>query len=221
MFGLSGRMDMRIPIAALSAAGLAALPLSAANAQYCSSFPLSWPFCIAGAAVNTAATIATAPFYALSGRPYYYYNGTPYYYYNRAPASYRPTPRAPYRQPQTASHDDLNAARLACNSIHPVRIGNYLPHADCVNAAIERYALGTSRYPDLVRLQEQVRSEISARIDRRAIIPRDGEDQMAAADKVIGAAERERDAADIEAADQYIARVEAMLNDAAPSTAPQ
>src|SRR5215472_2877119 len=140
---------MRIGMAALFAAGLGALPLSAAKAQYCSSFPLSWPFCIAGAAVNAAATIATAPFYALSGRPYYYYNGSPYYYYNGGPyyyynggpyyyyngrpyyyygarAAYHPTPRASYRHSPTASHDDLQAARLACNSAHPVRIGNYL-----------------------------------------------------------------------------------------------
>ena len=73
---------MRIAVSALFAAALAALPLSAANAQYypyCNPFPLSWPFCIAGAAVGTAATIATAPFYAVAGAPYYYY-GQPYYY---------------------------------------------------------------------------------------------------------------------------------------------
>jgi hypothetical protein len=70
---------MRIAISALFAAGLAALPISAAKAQYyCDPFPLHWPFCIAGAAVSTAATIATAPFYALGARPYYY--GHPYYY---------------------------------------------------------------------------------------------------------------------------------------------
>jgi hypothetical protein len=72
---------MRIAISAVFAAALAALPLSAANAQYysyCNPFPLSWPFCVAGAAVNTAATIATAPFYAVAGSPYYYY-GQPYY----------------------------------------------------------------------------------------------------------------------------------------------
>src|SRR5258708_37649494 len=75
---------MRTAISAVFAAGLAALPISAAKAQYypCSS-PLSWPFCIAGAAVGTAATIATAPFYAVAGGPYYYY-GQPYY----APAYY-------------------------------------------------------------------------------------------------------------------------------------
>ena len=79
----------RTAISALFAAGLAALPLGPANAQYyppCNPFPLSWPFCIAGAAVGTAATIATAPFYAVAGEPYYYY-GQPYYgptyYYGR------------------------------------------------------------------------------------------------------------------------------------------
>jgi hypothetical protein len=69
---------MRNAISALFAAGLAVLPISAANAQYC-SFPLEWPFCIAGAAINTAGAIVTAPF-----RPYYYgpgyYYGQGYYY---------------------------------------------------------------------------------------------------------------------------------------------
>lgn len=66
---------MRIATAALVAAGIAVLPLSAAKADC--SFPLAWPFCIAGAAVGTAAAIATAPFYVVGG-PYYY--GYPYYY---------------------------------------------------------------------------------------------------------------------------------------------
>jgi hypothetical protein len=223
---------MRVAMAALFTAGLGALPLSAANAQYCTSFPLSWPFCVAGAAVNAAATIATAPFYALSGRSYYY-NGSPYYYsngsyyyngrpyYRSARASYHPAPRASNQPPPTASHDDLQAARLACNSAHPVRIGNYLAHADCVNEAVERYALGSSRYPDLMRLQEQLRSEISERIDEFAISPPEGEEQMAAADTAIVAAERERDAGHTEAADQDIARVEAMQSAPAPSNAPR
>jgi len=74
---------MRIAISTLFAAGLAALPLSAAKAQYCDPFPLAWPFCIAGAAVNTAAAIATAPFYYPYYYPYYarpYYYGANYYY---------------------------------------------------------------------------------------------------------------------------------------------
>jgi hypothetical protein len=70
----------QIAVSAAFAAGLAAVPLATAEAQYyyppCSPFPLAWPFCIAGAAVSTAATIVTAPFVALSGPPYYY----PYYY---------------------------------------------------------------------------------------------------------------------------------------------
>jgi hypothetical protein len=123
-------------------------------------------------------------------------------------ASYRPMPVA-----STAPRDDLTSARAVCNSTYPAQIGNYLAHADCVNEAVERYALGTSRYPDLVRLQEQVRSQISARIDQHTISARDGEQQMATADKAITAAQRERDAAHKEAADQHVARVEAMLNE--------
>lgn len=79
-------MTIRVTaISAVFAVGLAALPLSAAHAQYyyppCNPFPLSWPFCIAGAAVGAAATIATAPFAAIAGSPYYYpYYGPTYYY---------------------------------------------------------------------------------------------------------------------------------------------
>ena len=78
----------RIAMLAAFAAGIAALPVASATAQAyppCSPFPLTWPFCIAGAAVNTAAAIATAPFAAIAGPPYYYY-GYPYPYY--APAYY-------------------------------------------------------------------------------------------------------------------------------------
>ena len=35
---------------------------------------------------------------------------------------------------------DLRSAREACNRDYPRRIGNYLPNAECVNAAIEAYA---------------------------------------------------------------------------------
>jgi len=93
---------MRIAIPALFAAALAALPMSGAKAQYyyplCNPFPLSWPFCIAGAAVGTAATIATAPFRAAAGYyPYYYspygqYYSQPFYYgsaYYYPPRAYR------------------------------------------------------------------------------------------------------------------------------------
>ncbi|HEV2301896.1 MAG TPA: hypothetical protein VGR91_10045 [Stellaceae bacterium] len=79
-----------IAISALFAAGLAALPLSDAQAQYysplCNPFPLTWPFCVAGAVVGTAATIATAPFRAVAGPPYY-----PYPYYG---PGYGPAPAA-------------------------------------------------------------------------------------------------------------------------------
>ncbi len=101
---------MRIRRMAMSAAfatGLAALPLATAQAQYyapyyspCAANPLAWPFCIAGAIVGTAATIATAPFWLLAGpRPYYYgyYPAPSYYapaYYAQSYASYAPPPAA-------------------------------------------------------------------------------------------------------------------------------
>ena len=67
----------RMAISGVFAAGLAAVPLATATAQYyppppCSPFPLFWPFCVAGAVVGTAAAIVTAPFWILTPPPYYY-----------------------------------------------------------------------------------------------------------------------------------------------------
>ena len=92
----------RILLSVAFAAAMAAVPLSPASAQYyppCSPFPLSWPFCAAGAVVYGAATIVTAPFRAIAGQPYYGYYGRPYYpppgyaapgYYPSAPGNYPP-----------------------------------------------------------------------------------------------------------------------------------
>ena len=87
----------RIMSSAAFTAGLAALPLSTAEAQYyppCSPFPLSWPFCVVGAVVSTAATIVTAPLWVLTGPPPYFYGyyGPPYY---PPPAYYAPRYYAP------------------------------------------------------------------------------------------------------------------------------
>ena len=84
----------RIAISALFAAAVAALPLSAAKAQYyypCHPFPLFWPFCAAGAVVGAAATVATAPFRAMAA-PYYYprYAYPPAYYGYAYPGYYGP-----------------------------------------------------------------------------------------------------------------------------------
>ena len=106
---------------------------------------------------------------------------------------------------------DLQSAREACNRTYPARIGNYLPHADCVNAAVERYALPNARYPDLIRLQEEVRSALSDRVDRRRIGVREGERRMAEADRLITAAERDRDAGHNAAAARRVTTVEEML----------
>jgi hypothetical protein len=106
---------------------------------------------------------------------------------------------------------DLQSAREACNRAYPPRIGNYRPHADCVNAAVERYAMPTSPYPDLIRLQEEVRSALSDKVDRRRIAVHEGERRMAEADRLVAAAERDRAAGNEKAASRRIATIEEML----------
>ena len=108
---------------------------------------------------------------------------------------------------------DLRGAREACNRDYPRRIGNYLPHAQCVNAAIEAYALPTARHPDLVRMQEEIRASLSNRIDRRQLSVSAGERRMAEADRLIAAAERERDAGNNSAASKRVAAIEKILRE--------
>jgi hypothetical protein len=89
----------RIAFSAVFAAGLAALPLSAAKAQYyppCHPFPLFWPFCAAAAVVGTAGMIVTAPLRA-AAPPTYYYGPPPGPYYPPPPAYYPPA--YPYGAP--------------------------------------------------------------------------------------------------------------------------
>jgi hypothetical protein len=106
---------------------------------------------------------------------------------------------------------DLRSARQACNAEYPERIGNYLPHARCVNAAIETYAMPTAQHPDLVHLQAEVRERLSERIDRGIITPRTGERQMHEADAHVADAERDRDAGRLKAARHHVDVLEAML----------
>jgi hypothetical protein len=108
---------------------------------------------------------------------------------------------------------DLSSARLACNAAYPAHVGDYAPHAMCVNAAVERYAVPGARYPDLVRLQEQARVQISQRIDAGTISPKTGEAQMTAVDRAIDAAEHERDLAHPGAAEAQVARVQTIIGE--------
>jgi hypothetical protein len=97
--GAPPMLFQRIAISAVLAAGLAALPVAAAKAQYygppCTPFPLTWPFCVVGAVVGTAATVVSAPFRAVAAPPYYY-APPPAPYYPPPPAypppAYNPAP---------------------------------------------------------------------------------------------------------------------------------
>jgi len=120
-------------------------------------------------------------------------------------------PPAPISPAPTASAGGLAAARRACNAAFPPQVGNYLPHAECVNAAIEHHALPHARYPDLVRLQEQVRSWYSAQIDEGTITPKTAETKMDEADELVARATHERDAGRSDVADAEIAPLQTLL----------
>lgn len=113
--------------------------------------------------------------------------------------------------PSALFDEDLGVARQACNRQYPRRIGNYLPHATCVNNAVERFAVPTARYPDLIRLQENARASLSAEIDRRTISVRTGERKMAQADALVVQAEHDHDIGDEAGAHRRIAAVNSIL----------
>jgi hypothetical protein len=106
---------------------------------------------------------------------------------------------------------DLRSAREACNREYPRRVGNYQPHAQCVNAAVERYVLPTASHPDLIRLQAEVRAALSDKVDRRQITVSAAERQMAKADRLVALAERERDNGHDAAAARRVAAIQETL----------
>jgi len=106
---------------------------------------------------------------------------------------------------------NLAADREACNKQFPQHIGNYLPHARCVNAAIERDSIPFARYPDLVRLQEQLRIKYSAAIDSGTMSPAAADHKMKVADEIVGAAMHDRDIGRQSVADHRVYGLQAML----------
>ena len=109
--------------------------------------------------------------------------------------------------------DHLWDARQACNRQYPRRIGSYLPHAACVNDAVERFAIGQARYPDLVRLQEDVRVSLSDKIDAREITVRTAEHKMRRVDTLVAQASRDRDAGKPKSANRHIAAIDRILRE--------
>ena len=79
----------RLAVSAVLATGLAAAPITKAEAHrhYCG--PLCWPFAAAAAVVGTAAVVATAPIRAVTA-PYPYYAPPPAAYYPPPPPAYYP-----------------------------------------------------------------------------------------------------------------------------------
>jgi hypothetical protein len=106
---------------------------------------------------------------------------------------------------------NLAADREACNKQFPQHIGNYLPHAQCVNAAIERDSIPFARYPDLVRLQEQLRVKYSAETDNGTLSPQAAEHNMRLADEIVSAAMHDRDIGRQTVADHRVYGLQALL----------
>lgn len=131
--------------------------------------------------------------------------------YPGAPYGAAPYPGPPPYGAPVGAGGTLQGARQACTDAYPAKIGNYLPHAECVNAAVERYAMASEPHPDLVRVQERARTTLSQKIDQRQLSIRAGEQKMSEADRLVSAARRERDAGNAAAADRNLAQVEALL----------
>jgi hypothetical protein len=106
---------------------------------------------------------------------------------------------------------NLAVDREACNKQFPPHIGNYVPHAQCVNAAIERDSIPFARYPDLVRLQEQLRIKYSTAIDNGTLSPAAAEHKMKVADEIVSAAMHDRDIGRQSVADHRVYGLQAML----------
>ena len=95
--------------------------------------------------------------------------------------------------PSSPPIGDLPSARLACNQQYPPKIGNYLPNAHCVNAAIERFAVPGSRHPEIIRIQQDIRAKLADQVDRRRITLDAGKHRMSQADALVAEIQRDRD----------------------------
>ena len=115
--------------------------------------------------------------------------------------------------PWGPSGDNLSNARQACNRQYPRKIGSYLPHAACVNDAVERFAIGQARYPDLVRLQEDARVSLSDKIDAREIAVPTAEHEMRRVDALVARASRDRDAGNETSANRHIGAIGRILRE--------
>ena len=120
-----------------------------------------------------------------------------------------PSPFAP--GPLPTGPGDLAADRRACDKSAPAAPGNYVAHAQCINAAVERDAIPFARYPDLVRMQEQARIKYSTLIDRGVLSPRDGERRMAEVDALVDGATSDRDRGAHVAANHRVDRLQSLL----------
>jgi len=106
---------------------------------------------------------------------------------------------------------DLAADRAACDKQYPQAAGSYAAHAECMNTAVEKDAIPFARYPELLRMGEQLRLKYSTAIDRGALSPAEGARKIREADELVAAAINDRDVGRETVAAHRVAALEAML----------
>jgi hypothetical protein len=105
----------------------------------------------------------------------------------------------------------LAAARQACATQYPAKIGTFLARATCVNQAIDRIALSSSPNPDLIQLQERARIALSTKLDDRTISPKAAEATMAEIDAKVASVEHYRAISDQNAAASQLGALNALV----------
>jgi hypothetical protein len=116
------------------------------------------------------------------------------------PLTARPVGPAKPAQPSPDNTSALAAARQACATQYPAKVGTFLARATCVNDAIDRIALPNAPNPDLIRLQESARIALSTKLDDRTISQKAAEATMADIDAKVTNIEHYRAVSDQNAA---------------------
>lgn len=106
---------------------------------------------------------------------------------------------------------DLAKDAQACEQHHPLQVGTYVAYAQCVNEAVEKDQIPYAHYPELVRMQEQLRLKYAGLIDKGVMSPAEGARHMALANELVNAAIRNRDAGRTDVAEHSVSYLKMQL----------
>lgn len=106
---------------------------------------------------------------------------------------------------------NLTADVRACGQQHPLQVGSYTAYATCVNTAVDNDQMPYAPYPELVRMQQQLRLKYATLIDKGALSPAEGARQMALANEQVSAAIRDRNDGRTTVAERRVAYLKLQL----------